>query len=74
MLSFNDLLETINITTNGAMITKHLPTLEKMEKIQNINLSIDSLQKEKFHQITRRDVFPEVYETLELLGKKQPKP
>ena len=67
MLSFNDLLEAINITTNGAMISKHIPTLEKMEKIKNINLSIDSLQKEKFHQITRRDVFPEVYETFELL-------
>lgn len=67
MLSFNDLLETINITTNGAMIAKHIATLESMEKIQNINLSIDSLQKEKFFQITRRDVFPEVYETFELL-------
>jgi cyclic pyranopterin phosphate synthase len=69
MLSFNDLLETINITTNGAMIAKHIPVLEKMKKIKNINLSIDSLQKEKFHQITRRDVFPEVYETFEALEK-----
>jgi cyclic pyranopterin phosphate synthase len=67
MLSFNDLLETINITTNGAMIAKHIATLEEMEKVQNINLSIDSLNKEKFHQITRRDVFPEVYKTFELL-------
>jgi cyclic pyranopterin phosphate synthase len=69
MLSFNDLLETINITTNGAMITKHIAALEKMEKIKNINLSIDSLQKEKFYQITRRDVFPEVYKTFEALEK-----
>jgi len=67
MLSFNDLLETINITTNGAMIAKHIDTLEQMEKVQNINLSIDSLQRERFHEITRRDVFPEVYETFELL-------
>ena len=69
MLSFNDLLEAINITTNGAMILKHIPTLEKMDKIKHINLSIDSLQKEKFNQITRRDVFPEVYETFEALEK-----
>ena len=69
MLSFNDLLEAINITTNGAMISKHIPTLEQLEKIKHINLSIDSLQKEKFHQITRRDVFPEVYETFEALEK-----
>ena len=69
MLSFNDLLEAINITTNGAMISKHIPRLEKMDKIKHINLSIDSLQKEKFNQITRRDVFPEVYETFEALEK-----
>ena len=69
MLSFNDLLEAINITTNGAMIAKHIPALEKMDKIKHINLSIDSLQKEKFHQITRRDVFPEVYKTFEALEK-----
>lgn len=69
MLSYNDLLETINITTNGAMIARHIEVLENMEKIKNINLSIDSLQKEKFHQITRRDVFPEVYETFELLER-----
>jgi len=69
MLSFNDLLEAINITTNGAMISKHIPTLEKMNKIKHINLSIDSLKKEKFYQITRRDVFPEVYKTFEALEK-----
>ncbi|QMU65868.1 MAG: GTP 3',8-cyclase MoaA [Flavobacteriaceae bacterium] len=69
ILSFNDLLKTINITTNGAMISKYIPDLERMEKVQNINLSMDSLQKEKFFQITRRDVFPEVYETFELLEK-----
>ena len=69
MLSFNDLLEDINITTNGALITKHITTLEKLEKVKNINLSIDSLQRNKFAKITRRDVFPEVYETFELLEK-----
>tara|TARA_B100000787_G_scaffold152225_1_gene125746 strand:+ start:37067 stop:38062 length:996 start_codon:yes stop_codon:yes gene_type:complete len=69
MLSFNDLLEAINITTNGAMISKHIPTLEKMDKIKHINLSIDSLKKEKFNQITRRDVFPQVYQTFENLEK-----
>ncbi len=67
MLSFNDLLDDINITTNGALISKHLPELEQLKKVKNINLSIDSLQKDKFAKITRRDVFPEVYNTFELL-------
>ena len=67
MLSFNDLLEDINITTNGALISNHIETLEKLKKVKNINLSIDSLHREKFAKITRRDVFPEVYKTFELL-------
>ncbi|MGC6285643.1 MAG: GTP 3',8-cyclase MoaA [Polaribacter sp.] len=69
MLSYNDLLDAINITTNGALITKHIDTIEKLEKVKNVNLSIDSLNREKFAKITRRDVFLEVYETLELLEK-----
>ena len=69
MLSYNDLLDAINITTNGALIQQFIPVLEKMDKINYINLSIDSLQKEKFYQITRRDVFPGVYKTFEALEK-----
>ena len=69
MLSYNDLLDTINITTNGALISKHIQTLENLKKIKNLNLSMDSLQADKFHKITRRDVFPEVYKTFELLEK-----
>ena len=66
MLDFNDLLDEINITTNGALIKNYIKTLEKL-KIKSINLSIDSLDKKKFAKITRRDVFDQVYETLEIL-------
>ncbi len=69
MLSFNDLLDDINITTNGALIANHISDLEQLQKVKNINLSIDSLQAEKFNQITRRKVFDEVYKTLERLEK-----
>jgi cyclic pyranopterin phosphate synthase len=68
MLSFNDKLDEINITTNGALISKHIAKLEEL-KIGTINLSIDSLSKENFAKITRRDVFDEVYRTLEALEK-----
>jgi cyclic pyranopterin phosphate synthase len=67
-LSFNDKLEEINITTNGALISNHIEKLEAL-KINTINLSIDSLQKEKFAQITRRDVFESVYDTFEKLER-----
>jgi len=66
MLSFNDKLDEINITTNGALISKHISKLEEL-KINAINLSIDSLSAENFAKITRRDVFAEVYKTLEAL-------
>ncbi len=68
MLSFNDKLDEINITTNGALIAKHISKLEAL-KIGTINLSIDSLSSENFAKITRRDVFDEVYKTLEALEK-----
>lgn len=61
-LSFNKKLKEINITTNGALISKHIDTLEKI-KINAVNLSIDSLKREKFFEITRRDVFPQVKQT-----------
>lgn len=67
-LSFNNKLEEINITTNGALITKYIDKLESLN-INAINLSIDSLQKEKFAQITRRNVFDNVYDTLEKIEK-----
>ena len=69
MLSYNDLLDAINITTNGALVSKHIKDLERLEKVKTINLSIDSLHADKFAKITRRDVFSEVYKTFELLEK-----
>ena len=69
MLSYNDLLDEINITTNGALISKYISKLEKLEKVKKVNLSIDSLVKDKFSKITRRDVFSKVYNAFEILEK-----
>ena len=66
MLDYNDLLNEINITTNGALIRKHIDRISQF-KVNSINLSLDSLNKENFAKITRRDVFEEVYETLQEL-------
>ena len=67
-LSFNDKLDEINITTNGALIANHIEKLETLN-INAINLSLDSLQKEKFTKITRRNAFDNVFATLEKLEK-----
>ncbi len=65
-LSYNDHLEEINITTNGALIAKHIAKLEELS-INAINLSIDTLNADKFKQITRRDLFKETMQTLDKL-------
>ena len=68
MLSFNDKLEEINITTNGVLIVNHIKEIEAL-KVKTINLSIDSLDKANFAKITRRDVFDDVFKTLEALER-----
>ncbi len=67
-MSFNKNLKEINITTNGALISKHISKLEKIN-INAVNLSIDSLDRKKFFEITRRDVFPQVIQTYQDLLK-----
>ncbi|AOW22072.1 cyclic pyranopterin phosphate synthase MoaA [Urechidicola croceus] len=66
MLDFNDLLDEINITTNGALISQHIEKIQTL-KVKSINLSLDSLNRHKFAEITRRDVFDDVHNTLEKL-------
>ena len=66
MLSYNERLSQINITTNGALILGHIEALQK-SKVTTVNLSIDSLNAENFAKITRRDVFAKVWNVYEKL-------
>lgn len=54
------------ITTNGTRIAELLPTLIA-SGIKTINISLDTLQPEKFLMITRRDLFHQVRSNIELL-------
>lgn len=54
--------KSINITTNGTLINRHLDTLKELG-INNINLSLDSLNPQRFAQITRRNDFDKVLNT-----------
>ncbi|WP_231424854.1 MULTISPECIES: GTP 3',8-cyclase MoaA [Pedobacter] len=54
------------ITTNGTRIAEMLPVLIEAG-IKTINISLDTLQPEKFFMITRRDVFHQVRSNIELL-------
>jgi cyclic pyranopterin phosphate synthase len=53
----------LHITTNGVLTGPYIPAL-KEAGIASINLSLDTLDKERFRQITRRDEFDAVMKTL----------
>jgi cyclic pyranopterin phosphate synthase len=53
----------ICLTTNGVFLGDYLDDLQKLG-VRHINLSLDSLDRDRFKQITRRDDFQKVYDTL----------
>jgi molybdenum cofactor biosynthesis enzyme MoaA len=59
-------LEQVNITTNGVLTAPYIPELKKLG-IRSINLSLDTVDRNRFFSITRRDEFPKVMETLEAI-------
>ncbi len=59
-------IEQVNITTNGVLTAPLIPDLKRIG-IHSINLSLDSLNRERFNEITRRDELPRVLETLDAL-------
>lgn len=59
-------LRKINITTNGTTTLPHLEELYQLG-IRSINLSLDTLDKTRFFEITRRDVFDQVFETMQTM-------
>lgn len=59
-------LDQINLTTNGTLTEQHVPELKALG-ISSVNLSIDTLDRQRFYDITRRDSFPQVWQTFESL-------
>jgi cyclic pyranopterin phosphate synthase len=56
----------LTITTNGILVPNFIETF-KEARIKTVNISIDSLIKEKFNQITRRNYFDSVMQNIDLL-------
>ena len=59
-------LEQLHVTTNGTLTKDIVPELKRIG-IQSVNLSLDSLDPERFFEITRRRSFDAVMETFEQL-------
>ena len=56
----------LSITSNAVIIHNFIDVL-KVNGVKKINISLDSLNREKFKQITRRDQFDIVYKNMLLL-------
>lgn len=66
--SKNEGLEKIALTTNGTLLAPYISQLEEIG-VTSINLSLDTLDKDRFEQITRRDQFDRVMESFHLLAE-----
>jgi cyclic pyranopterin phosphate synthase len=51
----------LSLTTNGATLSRIAPAL-KAAGLHRVNVSLDSLNRERFAEITRRDALPQVLE------------
>ena len=61
--SQRSIFESVHITTNGLLLSNYIDELEQAG-LNGINISLDTLDAEKFKKITRRDEFQKVIKGL----------
>jgi cyclic pyranopterin phosphate synthase len=61
-------LNDLSLTTNGYMLERDAAALVEAG-IQRVNVSIDSLQRDRFFEMTRRDALPQVLRGLDALAQ-----
>ncbi|MCW3067323.1 MAG: molybdenum cofactor biosynthesis protein [Solirubrobacterales bacterium] len=57
----------LSVTTNGFLLERDAAALVEAG-VDRVNVSIDSLQRDRFYEMTRRDALPQVLRGLEALG------
>ena len=67
MLRCIDGIRDLSVTTNGYLLERDAAALVEAG-IDRINVSIDSLARDRFHEITRRDALPQVLRGLEAIA------
>ena len=67
MLRRIDGIRDLSVTTNGYLLERDAAALVEAG-IDRINVSIDSLARDRFHEITRRDALPQVLRGLEAIA------
>jgi cyclic pyranopterin phosphate synthase len=68
MLADIEQVHDLSVTTNGYLLERDAEALVHAG-INRFNVSIDSLQKDRFFELTRRDALPQVLRGLETLAK-----
>ncbi len=68
ILSLSQLPVSLTLTTNGTRLHEFLEVLQQAN-IKSINVSLDTLQADKFQLLTRRNQFSTVFENIQLLIK-----
>jgi GTP 3',8-cyclase len=66
MLAEIDEVDEISVTTNGFLLERDAQALVEAG-VDRFNVSVDSLQRDRFYELTRRDALPQVLRGLELL-------
>jgi len=66
ILSLSKLPVALTLTTNGTRLHEYVDVL-KAANIKSLNISLDTLQPDKFLLLTRRDQFRQVYDNIHLL-------
>ena len=66
ILSLSKLPVALTLTTNGTRIQDYVELL-KQANIKTLNISLDTLQADRFMLLTRRDQFKQVYDNIQLL-------
>jgi cyclic pyranopterin phosphate synthase len=67
MLSRIGGIEDLSVTTNGYLLERDAAALVDAG-IDRVNVSVDSLARDRFHEITRRDALPQVLRGLEAIA------
>jgi GTP 3',8-cyclase len=67
MLSGIEDVAEISVTTNGFLLERDAEALVRAG-VDRFNVSVDSLQRDRFYELTRRDALPQVLRGLELLA------
>ncbi len=61
-------LRDVSLTTNGILLKDHIEKI-KSAGVKRLNISLDSLSRQKFQKITGQDGFPQVWEGIALARK-----